>query len=450
MPWQKLLRSIRKKQVLPILGPGLSLIEDQGRLVPIRDWLAPRLAKELGVELKDEPPSLNNVACQHLIRGGGPDDLYDEIRQLVDGLIQRETPIPPPLRDLASIRDFDLFLTSSFDPFLGLALENERPGFQPADGILEFHPQNPVDLPASIPDSFVYHILGSVDTYPDFGVWEEDYVEFTCGLLQAPKDTLRHLFRQLRSRSLLLIGAPFSDWIVRFFLRIAKNRRLSEQGRGSQDYLAENPEKLCEPMVFFFDKVLQYPRMIAARPEEFTAELAEKWSSGGQGSELEQILASIPEEPESGSIFISYSRDDQEIALRLAGGLKAAGLPVWLDTKRIVGGTDWKVHLQRAVKTRSSLFLSLISEATEKDDPESRNRFVHQERQWAAELFIPGHIFYQPVVITENNFSPKNEPAVFKPINRHHLPDGAVNPGFIQLMRKWVGEWKINREIRDV
>lgn len=452
LPWTKILRAIANKKVLPIIGPDLSLIQDGEQTIPLRNWLAPRLATRLKIPGIEPASSLNTVACAHMVRGGCARDLYEEVGLMIDELLASGPALPQPLVDLASVLDFDLFVTSSIDPFLGLALERERPGFSPtAEGSVgEFHPTEPADIPGRLPDTYVYHVLGTHNTYPDFGIWEEDYLEFAHGLLSVPKDMMRNLKRHLSSRSLLLIGAPFDDWMVRLFLRIAKKRRLSEQARVSQDYFAEDPTVLQAPMVFYFDQVLKYPRMFPLSPGEFAAELARRWRDMRGGASVESLLDSIPDEPERGSIFLSYSRDDQEQAVILATGLRAAGLPVWLDTKRLQGGTDWSNHIRRAIKTSSCMFLSLISEATERGDADSLNRFVHQERRWAVEQENQGLIFYHPVVITDENRKPRREPDEVAHLNRHHLPGGLITPGFARLMKKRYAEWKDTGRILDI
>jgi len=47
--------------------------------------------------------------------------------------------------------------------------------------------------------------------------------------------------------------------------------------------------------------------------------------------------------------FFSYSRDDSEFVLRVAGDLKAAGANVWLDQMDIVPGQRWDEAIERAL-----------------------------------------------------------------------------------------------------
>ncbi len=448
VPWNRLLRDIHKRQVLPVIGPGLVTLEgDGGQAVPFTEKLGPLLAGRLGMD-PSMFSSINGAAAAHLVRRRKRSEIYDELRELVEE--HDKVAVPRGLADLAAIRDFDLFISSTFDGFMARALVQARPGYRSdASGHAAFHPSKPVDLPEPLPATFLYHVLGDYNTYPDFGVWEEDYMEFLCGLLEAPKDTRRNLFRELRNRKLLLIGAPFDDWIVRFFLRVAKQERLSERRDAAEDYLAEMPAALGAPLIFYFDEVLGSPHIIPASPVAFVRELRQRWEEKYGAGDSTDLWETLPDDMERGSVFISYSRDDTEQAVALALGMKAAGIPVWLDRRNLQAGGDWEQSLKRAVKGRASLFLSLISPATENDP----DRFVHEERRWAAEVHVPGDIFYIPVLIDagmiEGKVTPQREPAIFAHLHRHPLPGGKLTPEFAALLQRYLRQYREHGEVRD-
>ena len=47
IPWNRLSRDIHNRQVLPIIGPGLVTVGEEGREIPVTDWLAPQFAQRL-------------------------------------------------------------------------------------------------------------------------------------------------------------------------------------------------------------------------------------------------------------------------------------------------------------------------------------------------------------------------------------------------------------------
>lgn len=63
------------------------------------------------------------------------------------------------------------------------------------------------------------------------------------------------------------------------------------------------------------------------------------------------------------SAFISYSREDSEFALRLAGDLRAAGAAVWFDQADILTGEHWDTAIERAL-VRCPRMLLILSPAS--------------------------------------------------------------------------------------
>jgi len=439
--WRSLLLDIHAGQVLPVIGPALVTIPlADGRQVPLYRHLAAELARRLGVALPpDPPPTLNAVACAWLLSRQPSEDLYSELRLMVDGLA---APPPQALLDLASIADFGLYISSTFDPLMGEALRQMRPDFLPGHSSSAFHPSKACDLPEPLPNPFLHHILGTHNTYPDFVVWEEDYIEYACGLLRL-QDNLRLLFDQLHNRDLLLIGAPFSDWIVRLFLRVAKGKRFFEpREKGRHDYVADEPAGISPPTIFFFQQQVGSTRIIAGDPRAFAAELARQWRErygAAEGGILERMSEDLPR----GAVFISYSREDLAAAIELARGLMAAQVPVWMDKGRIPAGENYERSLKHAVMNDASFFISLISKATES----SPDQYVHRERAWAAQRQVDGFVYYLPVLI-EDLPQVEREPTVFSRIQRERLPGGRVTPAFARRLQRLVEEYRTSGQPR--
>ena len=104
-------------------------------------------------------------------------------------------------------------------------------------------------------------------------MWEEDYIEYVCGLLLS-KDNLKVLFEQLRNLDLLLIGTPFNNWIVQLFLRVAKDKRFSvRRDQGRQDYVADEPSGISPPTIFFYENRWVPPALSPATQAPLRANL---------------------------------------------------------------------------------------------------------------------------------------------------------------------------------
>lgn len=447
IPWDQLVNDIHDHRVLPIIGPTIVTVEENGRSIPLIDAVVPQFARQHGIDFKPGM-TLNEAACKY--REQERDEakrltIYSTVRTLVKD--RSEAPVPQALLDLAAITDFDAIVSTTFDGFLSRALEQARPGWSPAKGRAVLHPNEIVDIPDSSPGTFLYHVLGAVDHHTSsFAIWEEDYMEYLAALLSSHKDNLRNLIGLLRNRSLLLIGSPFRDWFIRFFLYIAKRSGIALRNDRSSAYFADLRGK-DDPLVIYFDKVIGSPQILPMEPCAFVAELRERWSEKFALSP-QGLIANLPTDMPRGYVFISYASEDEVAAFTLALGLHNANIPVWLDKCRLEAGTDWEAALRRAIKQRAALFLSLISSTTENfGEGEGSERFVMKERQWAAERHEPGFVFYVPVLISPGTTTQQREPEVFRRLQCAKAPAGKINPEFIARIAAYMDEYKDKGEI---
>lgn len=75
------------------------------------------------------------------------------------------------------------------------------------------------------------------------------------------------------------------------------------------------------------------------------------------------------------AVFISHSRQNGGAALRLCDRLGQAGLSVWLDTREIDTGADWKARVAEAIRSADG-FVILIGPAP---TPDGSQRFEWQQ-----------------------------------------------------------------------
>jgi len=144
--WDDLLDFIEERRVIPIVGPELLKVDTESGPRLLYDWVAEKLAAKLGVDTKDlpQPYNLNDVVCWFLASRGRREEAYTRVRAIL-----RDATFEPPLalRQLAQITDFDLFVTTTFDPLLEQAVNAER--FQGAQSteVISYSPNRVADLP---------------------------------------------------------------------------------------------------------------------------------------------------------------------------------------------------------------------------------------------------------------------------------------------------------------
>lgn len=92
--------------------------------------------------------------------------------------------------------------------------------------------------------------------------------------------------------------------------------------------------------------------------------------------------------------FISYAREDRQLALRLYEDLKRAGASPWLDAKEIRAGEEWRRTIREALRLATHV-IALISKHSV-----NKQGYVQSELRYALEILDempPGQIFLIPV-----------------------------------------------------
>jgi TIR domain-containing protein/SIR2-like protein len=431
--WDDLLALIEEGKIIPVIGEhAVTTAPDDAPLYP---WLAQRLANSLDIssERLHYNPSLNDVVSEWLRRGGERTKIYP----LLHRILREEPPSPgSALRDLAAVSDFNLFITTTFDRLLERTLNQDRFAGQERTQVRAFSPRSwEKDLPArkrelSVPT--VYHIFGRASVAPDFVAWEEDALEFVCAFHEQ-LGVMERLAQDLKEYGLLMLGLNFSDWLLRFFLQITKQTRLSWP-RSVGEYLVEGPSALPESMVLFFGAIGRSMRVISMEPVSFAAELAHRWRQ--RRPDLIGARATVlplPTDMPHGAIFLSYDRRDQNAVVRLKSALEQAGCVVWYDRERLKPGDYWLDKLEQEILERCSLFVSVISKNTET----VQAAYFHRERALAAQRtqqFSPGEEFYVPVIIDDSPFELAREPRLTREVQITRAPGGNPPLGFAERL----------------
>jgi hypothetical protein len=435
--WDDLLNYIEERRVIPIIGPDLLRVQTDSGLRPLYVWLAEKLALRLSVDAASlpQPLSLNDVVCSYLGQRGRREEAYTRLRS-----IMREVDFDPPpaLKQLADITDFDLFVTTTFDPLLEKAINQQRYGGQPTAEVVAYAPNRVADLPAErgqLQRTIVYHLLGRLSASPTYVLSDEDLLEFICAL-QSEHLTPERLFHELEHNHLLLIGSDFSNWLARLFLRMAKRHRLSDP-REVTEVLADDHTTKDERLIAFLQQVSVRTRVYGGA-EAFVAELHARWHrrqrpAPASGDAPARFLPPAREMPEH-AIFISYAREDLAAVQRLKAGLDAAGFTTWFDLDRLESGDDYDRKI-RANIARCSFFVPVVSASTQ------RRHEAYFRREWnyavdRVRSMADGAVFILPVIIDDTAEADALVPETFRALHMRRLPGGDPPPDLIDRLRE--------------
>ena len=367
--WNKLLQAIARGVVIPILGRDLLRIQIDGREQLLYEYLAAELATQLEVECGPSA-SIDQVVAAYLNAGrqNSRDDVNLKTFEILSHLRdpQGRTPVPEPLRKLATIEPLRLFISTTVDSLLATALGS------PPDHVFAYSPNSTLaDIPRDYARSrhrVVFHLFGRISGIPDSALIDEEILEFIWRLHEESMSTrLANLFDELRNKRLLLIGNAHPDWLERFFVRLTRRDRLFS-GNEAREFVADGAVVTDAHLHDFLENFSPQTKFFgAADPIDFVNELVEKWEAfpdkpSAAPESLDPTAVTKPP-----AVFVSYASQDHDAVERLQATLSGAGLDVWYDKARLKSGDPWWPVIERNI-AGCDVFLAVISVNSNKRD----------------------------------------------------------------------------------
>ena len=405
--WEDLLLALEEGHVVPIVGRDLAVVETPEGPRLYHRIVAERLAAELNVSPDRLPQEYdtNDVVCAYEHFHGDPMAINPRVVRILRGL---EVPVPEPLRLLAEIPSFRVFINLSFDTLLEEAIASVR-GRPPA--VVAFPPaSNLTDFDETLLDqhgSLVFHLLGRVSASASFAITEGQMLEQMYDFMSGPRRPEK-LIALLQESHLLLIGVGFPDWLARFLLRLSRTKPLWDS-RFVTEIIAGTEYAQKEFGLFLSNFSPQQSSLFTEGPPEyFVRELHRRWFERHQATETVDARVDVetekPIEMEAGAIFVSYASEDREEAFRLTDSLTAAGLDVWVD-RRIQPGGDYREIIERNIR-ECCAFVPLLSRHTQTDDERWFRKEWAQACDRARLYFGTDRSLLFPVVVDD---TPNNE-----------------------------------------
>jgi hypothetical protein len=310
-----------------------------------------------------------------------------------------------PLRDLAAITNFSLFVSTTPDRMLADAVNDVRFGGRRRTRELVFAPNQSTEdqarnlhTPAES-DTTILQLFGQAVSTPQYAVHDEDLLEWLHALLTDTGSLPDEVAEPLRRRPLLFIGCDIPDWLGRFLLRLSCNTRISLENK--QFFFVGRPATAEPKLTHFFSTYCGRTQVqhLAMAPEEFVAELQRRVAtrSPHQDRALTPVGSRSSNAP---TIFISYLREDIDHVRRLSDHIAGMGGDVWLDERRLWPGDYWEDEILRAIRKQVRLFLPIISANTEHEE----EGYVF--REWKEAVKRAGGIlrrrFIIPIIVDDS------------------------------------------------
>ncbi|HTB62631.1 MAG TPA: toll/interleukin-1 receptor domain-containing protein [Opitutales bacterium] len=394
--WNVLLRAIKDRNVVPMVGNDLLMVDTPDGPQMYYRLVAEQLANGLGIPRDRLPEGFdpNDVICAYERFHGDLGKIKDRVLDIHESL---KPAMPEALRLLAEIPAFNLFISTTVDSLLADAVEKVRKK-RPVE--MAFPDADFDDDKLQYAGSAVYHILGMATSYSRFAVTEGNMLEFMHDLM-TNKEKAKNLINKLRSSHLLILGVTFPDWLARFLLRLVRegplwNERpmtevIVDGGRSPPDFVRFLRKFSPENTVVMTD----------ISPVDFVRELHRRWMEKYGSTELPPPPGSEPADMASGSIFISYAREDRDAAMRLVKELTAKNLEVWVDQLNLNPGDAFNEKIRKHINNCSA-FVAVLSRNTEDQQPRYWRREWYEAKEKSKHYTATDCGFIFPVVVDDS------------------------------------------------
>lgn len=439
--WSKLLQSIAKGVVIPIVGRGLLRVEIEGKSQLLYEYLAQRLAAELEVEDCGPCSSIDQVVAAYLnaSRRNSRDDVNVKTFEILSE-IQAQVPVPEPLRKLATIEPLRLFVSTTVDSFLAKALG------APADHVFAYAPNSALcDIPRDFvrsPHRIVFHLFGKISGIPDSALIDEETLEFIWKLHEeSMSGRLANLFDELRTKRLLLIGNAHPDWLARFFVRLNRRERLYA-GNEAREFVADGVVVSDAHLRDFLENFSPQTKSFGvANPIEFVDQLAEKWDAFAEKPAAPSEVHASFSTQKPPAVFVSYASQDVESVERLQKNLGDAGLDVWFDKGRLGSGDPWWPVIEQNIAT-CDVFVPVISANTNKRDEGIFIREWNRALERLRDMDRATARLIHPVIIDDTPESAVSFSG-FREFHYTRAEAGEAKPEFIKILTDIVRERRL-------
>ena len=218
--------------------------------------------------------------------------------------------------------------------------------------------------PPTLSDPVIYHLFGTFRDPQSLVLSENDLLDFLAKLAskQLPDSLLSRFHGD--NVSLLFVGCAIRFWYQRVLLK-ALIRSVSVPLQAS-NAVAVEPLFQTIPDPERTQTILYYQRgtsveVIDDDISHFVSELLQKLKEAG-GVSTETSAAVGPQV----TVFVSYAKENHELAVALTDALKEARLTPWLDVDDLRSGEDWERRVQDELEAVDYVLVLVTPELVEK------------------------------------------------------------------------------------
>ncbi len=392
--WDSLIDKIIDGNVVPIIGSNV-LLND--KMSP-HEYIVKVIAKKLG--LKANPSTFSELAFDNDFKTKCKKDdlLYYYVNQISSQISSQNLFVPSEiLKRFLSIRQFPFVITTSFVPIVEQIM---RDIWKDELKVMRFtnNPQKNDDIrdDKDLRKPTVFYMFGKVgDGAREYVLTDTDMLNFCSSwLTHDNKVRPKNLCNALKDKYLLMLGNNYSDWLFRF---IWFSMRKQDMGNGMLMY----EEKTIDESLISF--LMRVDAFLQQNPSEVVDQIVSRLNKKLLNNEKTKF--NKPEEYKD--IFISYSRRDKAIAIKLYDALTTKGKKVWFDKNDLTSGGNFRDEINRAIDT-AEYFVPILTNNVLNEKNESHvyrnewNRAINVAISMGRTYIIPvaedGFDFYSAAI----------------------------------------------------
>lgn len=353
--WNNLVGSLRHGHCVLMLGSELPVrtsSADSDSSLSGNTSLSEELRRRLSRELEED----NRCPCGDTLaalaqqyedtEGFGPTTL----RAAAERLLRSRLYSPSTVHEKLASLPFPLIVTTGQDALLAQALN--AAGKVPITqryhlrGDKRDNPEFVV--PGSPSSPVVFHLFGNAEEPSSLVLSENDVLDFLIRVVSERPPLPNSLLRSLKrvGQSFLFVGFGIRRWDLRILSKILL--RALELDRSGPAIAAEPLGSLLQSdrdeMILFYQRGTRV-ELEDDDIESFLTKLSQRLEADGGFVGQTTPMGPRPR------VFISYAREDGDLASRVFDSLQKAYFEPWLDRESLWGGEDWDRRIEADLDT---------------------------------------------------------------------------------------------------
>ena len=253
---------------------------------------------------------------------------------------------PSTVHEMLASLPFSLIVTTSPNQLLAQALRsaNKTPSVQRYHAWGDKRDNPEFEITGSPLAPVIYHLFGHAEEPESLVLSENDILDFLKAVISGTSPMPNSLLRVLKSKeqSFLFLGFGVRRWDLRMLLKVLLKSWEQDQGSIAAESLEGLADSDCEEMALFYQRGTRV-EIEDTDAETFLTQVSQKLQAAGGYAGKNTTLVARPR------VFVSYAREDNELASRVYNALLQQQFDPWLDTQSLAGGVEWNPQIESEI-----------------------------------------------------------------------------------------------------